>query len=86
MAKSFKGVVVSDKMAKTVVVRIERYKKHPLYGKYIKHSKRYKAHDEKGEYKKGDKVIIEECRPLSKDKHFKVVKKLEKSEARSTKS
>lgn len=76
MAKSFKGIVVSDKMAKTIVVRVDRYKKHPLYGKYIKHSKRYKAHDEKGEYKKGDRVIIRECRPLSKNKHFAVAGKI----------
>lgn len=76
MAKSFKGIVVSDKMAKTVVVQVNRYKKHPLYGKYIKHSKKYKAHDEKGEYKKGDRVIIQECRPLSKNKHFAVTGKI----------
>jgi small subunit ribosomal protein S17 len=68
--------VVSDKMAKTVVVRVERYKKHPLYGKYIKHSKRYKVHDEKGEYKKGDRVIIKETRPISKDKNFIVTGKI----------
>lgn len=74
--KQLKGVVISDKMAKTAVVRVDRYKKHPLYGKYMKLSKRYKAHDEKKEYKTGDKVIIKECRPLSKDKHFKVVGKI----------
>jgi len=77
MAKKLKGVVVSDKMAKTIVVNVARYTKHPLYGKYIKKSKRYKVHDEKNEYKIGDKVIIEECRPLSKDKHFRVVSKIE---------
>jgi small subunit ribosomal protein S17 len=76
MAKKLKGVVVSDKMAKTVVVNVTRYAKHPLYGKYVKKSKRYKAHDEKNEYKIGDEVIIEECRPLSKDKHFRVIRHL----------
>ncbi len=72
MAKKTKGVVVSDKMTKTVVVEVGRYTKHPLYGKYIKSSKRYKAHDEKNEYKVGDKVIIEETKPMSRDKHWKV--------------
>ncbi len=76
MAKKLKGVVVSDKMKNTIVVLVERYKKHPLYGKYMKISKRYKAHDEKNEYKVGDKVFIEECKPISKDKHFKVAGKI----------
>ena len=76
MAKKTKGIVVSDKMAKTVVVEVKRYTKHPLYGKYIKSSKRYKAHDEKNEYKVGDKVIIEETKPMSKDKHWKVSGKI----------
>ncbi|PIQ69380.1 MAG: 30S ribosomal protein S17 [Candidatus Tagabacteria bacterium CG_4_10_14_0_2_um_filter_40_13] len=76
MAKKTKGIVVSDKMAKTVVVEVKRYIKHPLYGKYIKSSKRYKAHDEKNEYKVGDKVIIEETKPMSKDKHWKVAGKI----------
>ena len=68
--------MISDKMAKTVVVKVERYKKHPLYKKYVKKSKNYKAHDEKNEYKIGDKVIIEESRPLSGDKHFVVAGKV----------
>ncbi len=76
MARHLKGIVVSDKMAKTIVVSVSRYTKHPLYGKYIKKSRRYKVHDEKKEYKTGDKVIIEECRPISKDKNFKVVGKV----------
>jgi small subunit ribosomal protein S17 len=76
MTKQLKGVVTSDKMAKTVVVKVERYKKHPLYKKYVKKSKKYKAHDEKNEYKIGDKVIIRETRPLSKDKHFVVIGKI----------
>lgn len=74
--KKLKGVVVSDTMDKTVVVLVNRYIKHRLYGKYIKRSKKYKAHDSKNEYKIGDKVIIEECRPMSKDKHFLVLKKV----------
>ncbi len=76
MAKKTKGVVVSDKMAKTIVVEVGRYVKHPLYGKYIKKSKRYKVHDEKNEYKVGDKVLIEETKPISKDKHWKVAGKV----------
>lgn len=75
MTKKLKGVVISDKMGKTVVVLVERYVKHPLYKKYIKKNKRYKAHDEKKEYKVGDKVVIEECRPISKEKHFRVIGK-----------
>jgi len=68
-----KGVVVSDKMDKTVVVSVSKFKKHPLYGKFYKVSKKYKAHDEENKYKVGDKVEIVETRPISKDKHFKVV-------------
>lgn len=68
-----KGVVVSDKMDKTVVVSVSRFIKHPLYGKFYKVNKKYKAHDEENKYKVGDKVEIVETRPISKDKHFKVV-------------
>lgn len=64
------GVVVSDKMDKTVVVRVDRLVKHPLYNKYIKRSVKYKVHDEKNSCKAGDKVQIVECRPLSKDKRW----------------
>jgi small subunit ribosomal protein S17 len=70
------GVVVSDKMDKTVVVSVSRFVKHPKYGKFYKINKKYKAHDEKNEYKTGDKVEIVETKPISKDKRFKVVKKL----------
>lgn len=69
-----KGVVVSDKMNKTVVVSVSRFIKHPLYGKFYKVSKKYKAHDEENKYKVGDKVEIIETRPISRDKHFKVIK------------
>lgn len=68
--KTLRGVVVSDKMDKTIVVKVDRYVKHPKYGKYYTISKKYKAHDEKNTHKLGDKVTIVESRPLSKDKHF----------------
>jgi small subunit ribosomal protein S17 len=71
--KTLEGVVVSDKMQKTVVVRVERFVKDAKYGKYVKISKKYKAHTETNDAKVGDKVTIRECRPLSKDKHFEVV-------------
>lgn len=65
-----KGVVVSDKMDKTVVVLVSNFVKHPKYGKYYKISKKYKAHDEENKHKVGDKVEIMETRPISKDKKF----------------
>jgi small subunit ribosomal protein S17 len=71
--KKLNGIVVSDKMDKTVVVLIERYVKHPKYGKFVKIRKKYKAHDEEGKYKIGDKVMIQESKPVSKDKHFEVI-------------
>lgn len=74
--KQLKGIVVSDKMQKTVVVEVERIKVHPKYKRRYKVHKRYKAHDEKGEYKIGDQVIIEECRPISKEKRWRVIKKI----------
>lgn len=67
------GVVVSDKMDKTVVVNVERKFPHPLYKKYIKRSKRYHAHDEDNSCKTGDVVSIQECRPLSKTKTWEVI-------------
>jgi len=72
---TLKGVVVSDKMQKTVVVSVSRFIKHPLYGKFYKVSKKYKAHDEENKSKIGDNVEIVETKPISKDKHFKVVYK-----------
>jgi small subunit ribosomal protein S17 len=66
------GVVVSDKMDKTIVVSVSRFVKHPLYGKYYQVTKKYKAHDENNKYKTGDKVEIVETKPISKDKKFKV--------------
>ncbi|MFA5936435.1 MAG: 30S ribosomal protein S17 [Candidatus Paceibacterota bacterium] len=67
------GVVVSDKMNKTIVVSVSRFVKHPKYGKFYKINKKYKAHDEENKYKIGDKVEIIETKPISKDKKFKVV-------------
>lgn len=70
--QQFTGVVVSNKMMKTVVVEINRLVKHPKYEKYYRMSRRIKAHDEKGSAL-GSTVMIEACRPLSKDKHFRVI-------------
>ncbi len=74
--KQLTGTIISNKMQKTVVVKVERIKKHSKYKKRYKVHKKYKSHDEKGEYKIGDKVIIEECRPVSKDKKWRVIKKV----------
>lgn len=74
--RKFEGEVVSDKMDKTVVVNVTSVKIHPKYKKRYKSTKKYKAHDEKNEYKVGDIVVIEECRPLSKDKKCRVIKKI----------
>jgi small subunit ribosomal protein S17 len=74
------GVVVSDKMDKTVVVAVERHVQHPLYKKYIKRTKKYHAHDEKNECRVGDVVEIEETRPLSKTKRWRVVKIIKRFE------
>ncbi|MEK7167383.1 MAG: 30S ribosomal protein S17 [Patescibacteria group bacterium] len=71
--KEFSGVVVSDKMVKTIVVKIETFKLHPRYGKRYKVSKKYKVHDEKGQYHAGDKVSFVECRPMSKEKRWRVI-------------
>lgn len=67
------GVVVSDKGDKTVVVNVERRFKHPLLQKIIRRSKKYSAHDESNQFKSGDKVRIEECRPISKTKSWRVI-------------
>jgi len=73
------GVVVSDKMDKTVVVKIDRLVKHSVYNKYIKRAAKYKAHDNDNSCKIGDRVLIEETRPLSKDKCWKVRQIIDKS-------
>ena len=71
--KVLSGIVVSDKMNKTVVVSVSRFAPHPKYGKFYKVSKKYKAHDEENKFKTGDKVKIAETRPISKDKRFRVI-------------
>ena len=78
-ARKLTGRVVSDKMKKTVTVLVERKVKHPLYGKFVRRSKKYHAHDENNEFHPGDLVLIEETRPLSRTKTWKVVKLMEKA-------
>jgi small subunit ribosomal protein S17 len=75
------GRVVSDKMDKTVTVLVERRVTHPLYGKVIRRSNKYHAHDEKNECHEGDLVMIESCRPLARTKSWRVVRLVEKSRA-----
>jgi len=75
-SKTLEGIVISDKMTKTVVVKVEQYKKHARYNRFYKSSKKYKAHDEKEEFHIGDKVTIKEVKPISKDKHFVVIEKI----------
>lgn len=73
------GLVTSDKMDKTITVSIERKVKHPIYGKFVKTTKKFKAHDEKNDAKAGDTVRISETRPLSKTKRWRVVEVLERA-------
>jgi len=77
---SIKGVVVSSKMDKTIVVRAERLVKHAVFHKYIKRYVKYKAHDEQNSCKVGDKVLIIESRPLSREKRWRMLEILEKAE------
>ena len=77
--KSRVGMVVSDKMDKTIVVALEDTVKHPLYGKIVKTSKKYKAHDENNEARIGDVIRMMETRPLSKDKRWRLVEIIEKA-------
>ncbi|MCS6786513.1 MAG: 30S ribosomal protein S17 [Thiobacillaceae bacterium] len=79
IVRALTGRVVSDKMDKTVTVLVERRVKHPLYGKVIRRSKKYHAHDEDNAYRVGDVVVIEECRPISKTKAWKVTRLVEKA-------
>jgi small subunit ribosomal protein S17 len=73
------GIVASDKMDKTIVVEIRQRKLHPLYKKYVTRSKRVKAHDEKNDAHIGDTVRVEECRPLSKEKHWRLIEIVERA-------
>ncbi|HEY4715703.1 MAG TPA: 30S ribosomal protein S17 [bacterium] len=81
--RNLKGKVLSNKMQKTVVVAVTSIKKHAFYGKYMRTKKRYKAHDEKNECKIGDNVVIEETRPLSKGKMWRVIEILGHEEEKS---
>ncbi|HNV44771.1 MAG: 30S ribosomal protein S17 [Spirochaetes bacterium] len=76
--KYFQGVVVSDKMDKTIVVKVETTKMHPIYKKYIKKWKKYKVHDQTNQAKEGDVVLIGETRPLSATKYFELIKIVKK--------
>ena len=78
--KVYRGTVVSDKMDKTITIIVETKKTHPLYGKRVKYSKKFKAHDENNEARIGDRVEIMEPRPLSATKRFRLVKIIEKAE------
>lgn len=73
------GVVASDKMNKTITITVERKVKHPIYGKFLKKTTKFHAHDEKGEAHTGDTVKIMECRPLSKTKKWRLVEVIEKA-------
>ncbi|MDL2276626.1 MULTISPECIES: 30S ribosomal protein S17 [unclassified Breznakia] len=77
--KVYRGTVVSDKMDKTITVVVETKKTHPLYGKRVKYSKKFKAHDANNEAKIGDKVVIMETRPLSATKRFRLIEIVEKA-------
>lgn len=81
LKRTLTGVVVSNKMDKTVTVLVERKIKHSLLGKVLRVSKKYHAHDENNEFLQGDLVFIEECRPLAKTKSWRVIKLAEKSQA-----
>ena len=78
LSRTLSGKVLSDKMDKTITVLVERKVKHPLYGKIMVRSKKYHVHDESNEFHPGDRVVIEECRPISKTKAWRVVKLMEK--------
>ncbi len=78
LRKEKTGIVVSNKMEKSVVVAVERKVKHPKYGKFVKKSSRFMAHDDKNECSEGDKVLIAETRPLSKNKCWRLVEIIEK--------
>jgi len=75
ISRKFQGVVESNKNDKTIIVKVESVKKHPKYQKRYVQSRRYKVHDEKNEYRAGDKVTFVECRPLSRDKRWRVINK-----------
>ena len=79
VARTVTGRVISDKMQKTITVLVERKVPHPVYGKYVRRSTKLHAHDEQNECKQGDKVMIEQCRPLAKSKSWRLVKVVERA-------
>jgi small subunit ribosomal protein S17 len=81
LTRTVTGRVISDKMNKTITVLVERKVPHPVYGKYVRRSTKIHAHDEQNESKQGDKVMIEECRPIAKTKAWRLVKVVEKAVA-----
>ena len=81
LTRTVTGRVISDKMNKTITVLVERKVPHPVYGKYVRRSTKLHAHDEQNECKQGDKVVIEECRPLAKTKAWRLVKVVERAVA-----
>jgi len=79
VARTVTGRVISDKMHKTITVLVERKVPHPVYGKYVRRSTKLHAHDEQNECKQGDKVMIEQCRPVAKTKSWRLVKVVERA-------
>ncbi len=77
--RTLQGRVISDRMDKSITVQVERRVKHPLYGKYIRRSTKVHAHDENNECRIGDTVVVEQCRPLSKTKKWRLVKVVERA-------
>ena len=81
--KTLTGKVVSNKMQKTITVLVERYVPHPAYGKYLRRTTKFLAHDENNESREGDVVAIEECRPLSRHKNWRLVRVVSRAQAAS---
>ena len=80
VSRSIVGRVSSDRMHKSIVVVVERLVRHPVYGKYVRRSTKLHAHDEQNECRKGDIVMIEQCRPISKNKSWKLIQIIERTE------
>ena len=79
-ARSLQGVVISDKMDKSITVQVERRVKHPLYKKFISRSTKFHAHDENNDCREGDKVVIQQCKPMSKTKNWRLVEVVQRAE------
>ena len=77
--RSLQGVVISDKMNKSITVQVERKVQHPLYKKYIRRSTKFHAHDENNDCREGDKVVIEQCKPISKTKNWRLVEVVQRA-------